>query len=128
MKHLAAALFILTGFGHEVRAQFPGGPRYGKGCGIAGVDPDQRYAMETLIEYRDTAGIFGWLHDKEPVLQAYALEALIRLQRKGLVVPRRELARMATLKRSKQMVSVCSGCSTWEMPLNEAVEMFTKTE
>lgn len=112
----------------RLTAQFSEGPRYGKGCGIAGVDPDQRYAIETLIHYKDTTGIFGWLHDKEPVLNAYGLEALIRLQRDGIAIPEKERLRMTTLRRSKRLVQVCSGCSHWEMPMSEAVEMFVGKE
>ena len=124
MRRALLISFSLACLHHGSIAQFADEPRYGQGCGIAGVDPDQRYAIETLIHYKDTAGIFGWLHDKEPVLQAYALEALIRLQLDGLSVPESESHRMDTLRRSKRLVHVCSGCSHWEMPLAEAVKMF----
>lgn len=113
---------------HTLSAQHTSGPRYGKGCGIAGIDPDLRYAVESLITYQDTATIQEWLHDTDPVVQAYAVESLIRLQRKGMELSDAASARIATLRRSKRLVTVCSGCMHWEMPLNDAVNMFTEQD
>lgn len=113
---------------YALHAQHASVPRYGKACGIAGIDPDLRYAIETLINYKDTATIHEWLHDTDPVVQAYAVEALIRLQRNGLGFFEAVAARVATLKRSKRLITVCSGCLHWEMPLNDAVNMFTEQD
>ena len=122
---MLVGLFVATiGFCSAQLPNFPKGPPYGKGCGIAGIDPEPRISIETLVHFRDTADIFGWLHDSDPVYQAYAVEALIRLQRSGLVIPDTELSRIEKLRMSTKKVYVCSGCTHFEMPMKDALEMF----
>lgn len=117
-------LSLLAGPGRLASAQFPGppeGPPYGRACGFVGVDPEPRTAIETLIHYKDTTGIFSWLHDTSAVYQAYGAEAVIRLQRGGMSIPARELDLVDALRRSRRMVHVCSGCTHWYMEVGQAL-------
>lgn len=99
----------------------PEGPPYGRACGIVGVDPQPRTVIETLIHCSDTTRILNWLHDSDLVYQAYAAEALIRLERSGMVIPPAEKIRLEKLKKSKRMVYVCSGCSHWYEEIGRAL-------
>jgi len=121
---LAGLLVATIGFCSAQLPDFPKGPSYGKGCGIAGVDPEPRTSIETLIHFKDTIGIFRWLHDSDPVYQAYTVEALIRLQHSGLVIPDIELSRIQKLSVSTTKVYVCSGCTHFEMPMKDALGMY----
>ncbi len=103
---------------------FPKGQPYGKHCGIAGIDPEPRVTTEQMIQFRDTAAIFNWLHDTDAVYQTYATEAVIRLQKAGMVIPQQELMVTEKLRRSKRMVHTCSGCTHFEVPIKDALEMF----
>lgn len=97
------------------------GPRYGRHCGFVGEDPSERIRTERLIQLKDKTGVMKMLFDKEPVLQAYGAEAVIRLQRQGVAFPARALDMVESLRTSRTQILVCSGCTHWLMPLNEAL-------
>ncbi|HMU12732.1 MAG: hypothetical protein JST41_12075 [Bacteroidetes bacterium] len=93
--------------------QLPQGPPYGCACGFVGVDPEPRTTIEALILRRDTAGIFSYLRDTSAVHQAYGAEAVIRLSRAGMAIPKHVLVIADDLRKSDRMVYVCSGCIYW---------------
>jgi hypothetical protein len=101
--------------------EWPAGPAFGARCGFVGVDPEPRVAIENLITFKDTATIFQWLEDKDPVIQTYAAEAVIRLKRTGMMIPDRKLVRVSELKRSKTQIKVCSGCTYWMEDIGSAL-------
>ncbi len=118
-------MLILTGNACVAQLpDFPQGPPYGKHCGIVGIDPEPRVTTEQMIQFQDTAAIFNWLHDADAVYQTYAAEALIRLQKAGMLISKKELVIVGNLKLSKRMVHTCSGCTHFEMPIKDALEMF----
>lgn len=99
----------------------PEGPPFGHRCGFAGVDPEPRTQIEALIAQNDTSEIFNWLQRKDLVYRVYAAEALIRLEKNGMIIPAAELALVETLKNSTQEVYVCSGCSHWFAEIRAAL-------
>ena len=107
---------------------FSTGPRYGAGCGFVGVDPEPRVAIEAMIRDKYTVGILAWLHDTAAVYQAYGAEAVIRLERNGVMFAVNDLALVEEIKRSKKKIDVCSGCSTWPEEMGQAVKMFSKRD
>ena len=97
------------------------GPAYGRHCGIVGDDPAPRIQLEALLQFRDSLGVVGMLFDKDKVFQVYGAEGLIRLQRSGMRFPELIIQRVEELRRSKEEIKVCSGCSHWMMSIHEAL-------
>jgi len=97
-------------------------PIYGRNCGFAGVDPEDRTRIERLIQFKDTLAIFPWLYDEDPALQTYGVEAVIRLEKGGMVMPLRIRKLVAELRKSATMVNICMGCNFDALPMHLALE------
>jgi len=86
-----------------------------------GIDPDERITVETLIHYRDTATIADWLDSNKAEIQAYAIEAIIRLQEIGAIDPSFHQIEINAILKKNPEVYVCSGCSHWPTSLKDAL-------
>lgn len=89
MMRAALAFLLVIGLTPSIQAQeiSPRSPLYGWRCWIVGAPPKLRYEIEELIAAHDTAGIFNWLNDTSLVRQAYAAEAVIRIDKTGMDFP-----------------------------------------
>jgi hypothetical protein len=105
-------------------ADLPRGHPYGRNCGYVGADPEPRIAIESFIQLKNTASIYLWLRDSDRALQAYATEAIIRLNRQGEMIAPDQLKRAKRLLRSRRRVDVCFGCAHWSEPLRKALVEF----
>lgn len=124
MPHMGSILLIAFLFGGwALQAQdysFPAiakGPAYGKNCGFLGVDPPERNQLETLIRYRNKAGLLAMLNDSSLVLQAYGAEGVLRLQQLRVPFDRATISRATQLLKSTAPIQTCSGCIYGTMPL-----------
>ena len=96
---------------------FEKGPAYGKNCGFMGVDPPERTQLETLIRYRNKAGLLAMLNDSSLVLQAYGAEGVLRLQQLCVPFDQATITRTTQLLKSTAPIWTCSACIYGTMPL-----------
>lgn len=82
------------------------------GCGIAGVTSDEITYLKKMVSDRNYKEIAKSLDSRFPLSQVVAAIALEELSRRGLwkLSPRQEIS-IATLRRSPQPYSLCSGCT-----------------
>lgn len=121
-------VWCLAGSGLSIHAQdtLYSDPSYGWRCGIAGAPPSLRYEIEALIAKQDTSAIHTWLVDSNLAWQAYAAEAVIRLDRSGMEQPEWSIAKANALRRSNTSVKSCRGCIKGMMPLRKRMRDFLK--
>lgn len=97
-------------------------PVYGSICGYVGAEPLERILLERLVRSKDQERILGMLNDSSYVIQAYGTEGVIRLQQQGVSFNQATLTRIAKLRKSKVLISTCSGCMFQQLPLSLALE------
>lgn len=98
------------------------GPVYGSICGYSGAEPLERILLERLVRSKYQERILSMLNDSSYVIQAYGTEGVIRLQQQGVSFNEATLTRIAKLRKSKVLISTCSGCMFQLLPLHLALE------
>jgi len=129
MQHMRTAILIafLVGWwplpaqDHSLPTE-QDGPVYGSKCGYGGAEPLERILLERLVRSKDQERILGMLKDSSYVIQAYGTEGVIRLQQQGVSFSEATISRIAKLRKSKVLISTCSGCMFQQLPLGLALE------
>ncbi|MGI9544010.1 MAG: hypothetical protein ACR2MX_12205 [Cyclobacteriaceae bacterium] len=126
MKQLIILFFLVLGFGSAelLTAQSKEAEKHYKflmnragnsvslGCGFAGVPSENLEHTEYLVENDHHDLLVKLLDSKIPATSYLAVVVIEDLNRKGKMDPNsRVVARIAELYDSKDLVSVCSGCT-----------------
>ncbi len=83
---------------------------YGNRCGFTGVETPYRTKLNQIVQARDHVKLNEWLVSSYPELQAYAVEGLYLLKKKGLELSEKQLSLTQALKKDLSQINVCSGC------------------
>jgi hypothetical protein len=94
---------------------------YGAGCGIAGVDPEYKMLLDTLIVNRRVDVLRKWLTSADAEKQLYAIRGYRVLTRLGHELTREEARVLTMVRKKKGNVYTCSGCAYWASPFQQEV-------
>lgn len=99
---------------------------FGSHCGIDGMDPEYRYAMNELVESKDTKTLTKWLKSTTVEIQLYAIDGILTLKRTGLSFDKEVLDLIDIISKKEGTAYTCSGCDHWNQPISEIVEEIKK--
>ncbi|OFY83682.1 MAG: hypothetical protein A3F72_12775 [Bacteroidetes bacterium RIFCSPLOWO2_12_FULL_35_15] len=94
---------------------------YGKRCGNGAQPPKYRVLCETAIKTQNLDLLNSWLRCPTIEKQAYAIEALIRLEEKGLILTDKQKQLIKIIKKKKERIIVCSGCRHYSKKIRRAL-------
>jgi len=83
---------------------------YGESCGIVGKDPIYRLEMNQIIETNDKEKLLDWLKSPVTELQLYAMEAVYKMEKKGMIFTSKVYSMIQLIEKKKGRIKVCSGC------------------
>lgn len=97
---------------------------YGSYCGIVGQHPPNRLTIEKWIKAEDLPRIYGWIYSPNIVRQAYAAEALIRLNNERIIdtIEDDAFSLVIELKNSEEIIPTCSGCVYSKMTVAKVLD------
>lgn len=96
---------------------------YSLGCGETGSDlPLQAKQMLRWVETGNLRKLVEWVKSPNFELQAYAVEGLIRIRKKGIQLDKKVLEMIDHLKKRNSIILHCSGCIYGlQTPLNNLI-------
>ncbi|MCB9263349.1 MAG: hypothetical protein H6607_13335 [Flavobacteriales bacterium] len=96
--------------------------RFGKKCGINGIDPDHRLKMEKLVTSKDTATLIKWLKSATAEIQLYALEGILTLESQGMIFDQKVQNIVELIKNKQGTAFTCGGCIHYNDSISHLVE------
>ncbi len=83
---------------------------FGHWCSIGGSPPDYCYEMLDLVNKRKKEVLKNWLLSFDPEIQAYGIEGIYYLERKGVPINEQEFMIINQIKKTNNMLIKCEGC------------------
>ncbi len=92
---------------------------YGDYCGLAGIMPPYRAALNKMIQQKEISELRKWLKSANAEKQLYALEAYKQLIEQDYSISEEELRVITVLAQKKGFVNTCGGCSRLPLPFEK---------
>lgn len=83
---------------------------YGKSCSFSGMNPKHRTEINKIILAKDFDKILVWLKSPIIEIQLYAVEAIYKLGKMDVEIPRDFYHYIKQIEKKKGYVNTCSGC------------------
>lgn len=95
---------------------------YGKACGIVGVDPKGRVAIDNLLEAKRIDLIKEVLYSENVVGKIYAIQVMTKLANSGKVnLNEKDKLIFHEISQSNVLINTCSGCLVYQSTPKEII-------
>ena len=99
---------------------------YGNRCGKAPTPPEYREKVEKAIKHKNIHLLNTWLASVNTEKQVYAVEALLRLEKSGMILKPEQKQRMELVKNKSGTIRACGGCLLRKWTIDEALNYSLK--
>ena len=97
---------------------------YGFRCGIDGVRLDGRLLLDEMVRQRDTIMLNQWLQSPLAGRQAYAVDGLYQLNKRGIWLSAQQKKRIKAIQSRDAAVNFCAGCNYSIKRLKDVTKSF----